>query len=77
MGRLIQFLVIGLAIYVGYRLVTRMLGGTGGRRGGFPCETCRNCKTLFDDGVICSFGSKETFKNETHIANCKDWERAV
>lgn len=60
---------------VGY-CIFRWLRGRVSRPGrGFPCATCRNCRNLFDDGVICSFGSKETFKNETHIANCRDWAR--
>ena len=71
MGRVIQVLLLAAAVYFGYRLIRGLFAPSKPR---FPCATCRNCGTMFDDGVICVFGDKETFKNETHIANCKDWE---
>ena len=79
MARLLPFLLLGLLVYLLYRAARNagVLGGaTGGsRRGKFKCADCRNCKEMFDDGVICMFGAKETFKNETHIANCHDYKR--
>jgi hypothetical protein len=52
------------------------LGGLGFGRGRVTdkCRDCRNCGKIFDDGVICRFGGKETFKNETHVGNCIDWK---
>ena len=40
----------------------------------WPCASCQHAKKLFDDGVMCTFGARETFKNPTHIANCMDHE---
>ena len=74
MGRLIQILVIAAAVYVGYRLLRGLFAG-GGAGSQLPCATCANCKALYDDGVICMFGAKETFKKEMHIANCGDYRR--
>ena len=77
------FIRIFALVAVGY-LVFRVLGrrvkfrrrGAGFYTGSGPdCRRCRNCKTLFDDGVICSFGDSETFKNEVHVANCNSFER--
>ena len=81
MGRLIQILILTAAVFVVIRLVRGFLAGGskpmfGGARSKFPCATCKNCKQAFDDGVICVYGKKETFKNEAHIANCHDYERA-
>ena len=70
---LLRILLIGVAVYVAYRLFRGWFSGHGARPR-FKCATCRNCKEMFDDGVICAFESKETFKNETHIANCPDHE---
>jgi len=75
MGRLVQVIIIGAAVLVGYRLVRALFSGADTSR--FPCASCKNCKTLFDDGVICVYGRKETFKTETHIANCRDYERGT
>ena len=49
-------------------------GGVGGRSR-FKCSTCRHCRKLFDDGVLCGFGRSEVFKNETAINNCPDHSR--
>jgi len=80
MGRFIQLLVLAIAVFAIYRVVRGALrgalGGGGFRRSSFKCATCKNCKTLFNDGVLCAFGNRETFKNETHIANCHDHELA-
>ncbi len=70
----LQALIVGALIFGAYRL----LGGGGSRGGGrrrLKCATCRHCKKLFDDGAICRFGDKETFKNEVHVANCPDYEK--
>ncbi|MEM7202868.1 MAG: hypothetical protein AAF628_21600 [Planctomycetota bacterium] len=75
MGYLLRLLLIGAVVYAAYRAVRGSLGRATGRA--LPCATCRNCKALFDDGVICAFGAKETFKNETHIANCSDYRRGT
>lgn len=40
------------------------------------CATCRHCRKLFDDGTLCGFGSRETFKNAVHVDNCMDYRKA-
>lgn len=36
------------------------------------CSTCRHCRQAFDDGTLCTFGNRETFKNTVHVQNCVD-----
>lgn len=48
------------------------MGFLGGHE--FQCATCRHCARLDRDGVICRFGSRETFKGSVHIALCTDHE---
>ena len=76
MGRLIQIVLIVAVVYITYRIIRGSLGG-GFRpaRNEFQCATCKNCGKLFDDGVLCQFEGRETFKNLTHISNCIDHER--
>ena len=72
-----ELLAMALAIYLVYLVARKVMGkglGGGSRRSSFQCETCRSCGRLFDDGVLCQFQGRETFKNETHIANCVDHE---
>ena len=38
------------------------------------CQTCRHCRKAFDDGTLCTFGNRETFKNTVHVQNCVDHE---
>lgn len=80
MGPIIKILLVAIAVSVAYRLIrgglNNVLGSRGPGKSKFKCATCKNCKTLFDDGVLCVYGSRETFKNETHIANCQDHEFA-
>ena len=75
---LLQILALAVVVYLVYlvacRVMGRSLGGSGGGRHRFPCETCRSCGKVFDDGVLCRFQGRETFKNETHIGNCIDHE---
>ena len=67
--------LIAVAIgYFAYIVIRGMMTG-GMRRGRFKCATCKSCGKLFDVGVRCRFQGKETFKNETHISNCIDYER--
>ncbi len=72
---LLRILLVGAVAYVAYRLFRSWFSGRGARPR-FKCATCRNCKEIFDDGVLCVFEGRETFKNETHIANCPDHETA-
>jgi len=51
------------------------IGGLLKRDPGFKCKTCRHAGKVFDDGALCRYGNRETFKNPTHIANCMDYER--
>jgi hypothetical protein len=71
-GRLITFALLAIAVVL---LVRRLRGWLAPAKSRFPCATCANCRGLFDDGAICAFGARETFKNETHIANCHDYRR--
>ncbi|MEQ8762277.1 MAG: hypothetical protein RL885_00015 [Planctomycetota bacterium] len=74
MIHLLQIIIVLGVIYGAYRLLSGATSGGGGRRR-LKCSTCRHCKKLFDDGAICQYGDKETFKNEVHIANCPDYEK--
>ncbi len=73
---MLQLLLLAVVVYLIYVVVRAILGGDrpGGRKK-FPCATCRNRGKMFDDGVMCKFRGRETFKNETHISNCIDYER--
>lgn len=73
MPALIRVLLLAAALWIVWRIVRSSASPRAGSR--FPCASCRHCRGLFDDGALCGFGSKETFKNETHIANCMDWEQ--
>ena len=72
---LFRLVLLAATIFVVYRLVQRFALGGGGRSG-FKCRNCQHCKTLFDDGVLCRYGSKEVFKNAVHIENCQDYTRS-
>ncbi len=80
---LIRFAALAVLIVLVYRLVRSIAGPTGrslfpfGRGGGsdFKCRDCRHCGKLFDDGALCRYGNRETFKNPTHISNCMDYEK--
>ncbi len=69
----VRLLIAAAIAYLAYIVIrTMMTGGSGRSR--FKCATCKSCGKLFDDGVICLFEGRETFKNETHIGNCIDYE---
>ena len=71
-----RYLLLALTIYGVYLIARKVMGRglIGDGRSPFKCETCRSCGRLFDDGVLCQFQGRETFKNETHIRNCIDYE---
>ncbi|MCA8974875.1 MAG: hypothetical protein KDC98_09135 [Planctomycetes bacterium] len=69
---LLQIMVLAGIVYGLYVVFRRASRGGGGR---WPCATCRNCGRIFADGVLCRFQGRETFKNETHIGNCVDYQR--
>ena len=73
MGQFTQVILALVVIYVVYKVARRVVRGPA--PAGFKCETCRSCGKLFDDGVLCQFQGRETFKNETHIANCLDYKK--
>ena len=64
--------VVGLFIWL--IRSTGMVGGIGGG-GGSKCKTCKHRRKVFDDGTLCGFGNKETFKNTVHVQNCIDYEK--
>ncbi len=68
---LFRLLVIAAVVYLGYRIVSRLGGGSSESR----CVSCRHCGRLDEDGVICQYGSKQTFKTPVHIANCMDYAK--
>ncbi len=73
-----QVVLAVVAVYLVYLVARHLMGGglgIGGGSGGFKCATCKSCGKLFDDGVLCRFQGRETFKNETHIRNCIDHEK--
>ncbi len=39
------------------------------------CESCRHCRKLFEDGSLCGYGTRETFKTIVHIENCPDYQK--
>ncbi len=69
----VSILIVAATLYFLYIVVRQLMPGA--RRGRFKCATCKSCGRLFDDGVMCQFEGRETFKNETHIGNCIDYEQ--
>ena len=69
----LRILMFAAIAYFAYVVVRFLVSGT--RRSRFKCADCVHCGKLFDDGVLCRFNDKETFKNETHIGNCIDHKR--
>ena len=45
------------------------------RKSEFKCAYCRHCHEIDEDGVICNYQGKQTFKTIVHINNCMDYER--
>ena len=74
-----RYILIPVVIYLLYRLACRVMGRDlgilGPSKSRFPCETCSNCGRVFEDGVMCQFQGRETFKNATHISNCMDHQK--
>ena len=66
-------ILVGL-IYLGYRLYQSASGGGGGDSQ-FKCATCKHCARLDDDGVICRYGNRQTFKTPVHISNYMDYQK--
>ena len=70
--KIIQLIVLGAAIFFVVRyLLGRQAAGAKTR---FKCATCIHCRRLDEDGSICGYGDRETYKNPVHIANCMDYE---
>ena len=70
MARLLLVLaLVALVVWVVRRF---RQSGASGSGGGFKCRTCRHCRKLFDDGVMCGFGSKQVYKNPAQISMCPD-----
>ena len=70
---MLRVLLVLVVVYFVWLIAKRLAAGPIRGRG-FKCQTCRSCGRLFDDGVLCRFQGRETFKNETHIRNCPDYE---
>ncbi len=67
----LRIFVVAAVVYFIYVVVRHLRGGAGQPR--FQCAKCKSCVKMFDDGVMCRFKGRETFKNETHISNCIDY----
>jgi len=67
------FLVILLAVVLWALRRWSLPGLTPGS--GFKCKTCRHCRKLYDDGVMCMYEDKEVFKNPAQIGMCPDHEK--
>lgn len=77
---IIRFVGLAVLLFIVYRLLVSLLGASrgggfrlGGRSPDFKCAKCQHCAKLFDDGALCTYRGRETFKNPTHIANCIDF----
>ena len=68
---MIQIVILVALCFVVYKIVTSLR-----REKALKCRSCYHCKRLFDDGVICRYGSREVFKNQVHVENCQDYRRA-
>lgn len=68
----IFILLVFVAVFF---LIRALRGGVFSDETPFQCKTCRHCRKLFDDGVRCGFGTKETFKTPAQIGMCPDHER--
>ena len=69
MAFLIRILMLAAAVAVIVWLVRQIFPF-----GRSKCGSCRHCAREFEDGTLCTFGARETFKNSVHVANCADWE---
>lgn len=68
---LVRLLLVAGFLWLIYRLVF------GSRRAwlrDIKCSTCRHAGLLDEDGVLCRYGARETFKNTVHIGNCLDFQ---
>lgn len=71
---MIPFLIrVGAVALLGWVLYRLFLSG-GGATTNAKCAGCIHRGRLDEDGVLCRFGQRETFKNSVHIANCTDFE---
>ncbi len=69
----VLFALILLAVVVW--VLVRWLGPRVGAGSGFKCKTCRHCRKVYDDGVMCRYLDKQVFKNPAQINMCPDHER--
>lgn len=82
MLRMPPLLLIALAVVAVLFILRTRQGGSGGKTstgglghlfaGRSKCSGCRHAKKIFDDGTLCTFGRRETFKNSVHVSNCID-----
>lgn len=68
---IVRFIIFAVIAIVVWRIVRVILSPARS----FKCKTCRHCKRVDQDGSICMYGSKETFKNPVHIENCTDYQQ--
>ena len=76
LNSMLRVLILASLVYLGYRAYQQFwVPGAGQAGSDFKCATCRHCARLDEDGVMCRFGNRQTFKHPLHIANCIDYEQ--
>ncbi len=72
MSTIFAFALFAAVCYVvwtlarGGTLIARAAGASS------KCASCRHAGKVFEDGTLCKFAGRETFKNEVHVNNCTD-----
>jgi hypothetical protein len=68
--------IIVAAVAIAWLLrAAKSRGGGGGRRR-YKCIGCEHLRRAFDDGVMCGYGTRETYKTLANIRMCGDFEPA-
>lgn len=70
-GLIIRLVILGLLVLFVIYVIRTFFG----KNESLKCKTCRHCRKLFEDGSLCGFGQRETYKTIVHVENCVDYER--